>query len=305
LAALFLFPALAHADAPLVPPDAQTLRQQVEAAPKRGLFYEVSDGTATLYLFGTIHAGRPEFYPLNSIVLDAFRSSKYLAIEADVSDQAANAKLIAEHAVYPDDDSLDRHVPPAVIKKLQPVLEKNNIPMAQMSKLKPWTVAMTLDYVVISQAGYSPAYGAEMFLVGAAKALNIPVVEVESMQIQVAIFENLTPSEQTEFLSNTLDEIVSGEGAAELRTIEDAWAHADEKALTKAFADSVAQLPPEAKFLDQKLIKDRNVFMTQRVDDYLHSGSQYFVAVGTGHLVGEDGIVARLRAKGYKVWNLQ
>src|SRR5258708_12834114 len=51
------------ADAPALdrPRDAP---RQAETAPKRGLLYEIGGGAATLYLFGTLHVGKPHFYPL-------------------------------------------------------------------------------------------------------------------------------------------------------------------------------------------------------------------------------------------------
>ncbi len=48
------------------------------------------------------------------------------------------------------------------------------------------------------------------------------------------------------------------------------------------------------------LITDRNVKMTQKIDSLCRKQS-LFVAVGAGHLAGEEGIIALLRQKGYTV----
>jgi uncharacterized protein YbaP (TraB family) len=292
VALCLLLPALAAADA-------TTSRARL------GLFYEVTDGPAKLYLFGTVHAGKPEYYPFNDTVTNALKSSRYLALEADVSNQSDATKQMAAHATYTGGDSLGQHISPALTQKLQPVLEQYGIPMELASSLKPWTIATMLDLFVTQDAGLSPEFGADMMLATAAKQMNKPIVEVESMQIQIQLFESMTSAEQEAFLANTVDEISSGKGASTLQNIVGAWARGDAQALNKAFVDSVAELPPEAKFLDKKLIKNRNASMAQRIDGYLHSGSVYFVAVGAGHVVGSDGIVERFKAKGYKVRDMQ
>ena len=45
----------------------------------------------------------------------------------------------------------------------------------------------------------------------------------------------------------------------------------------------------------EKVVYARNVRMTERIETYLARGGTYFVMVGAAHVVGERGIVARLR----------
>jgi uncharacterized protein YbaP (TraB family) len=305
LAALFLLPSLAYADAPVAPSDAQTAHLQSDAGPNRGILYRVTDGAGTLYLFGTIHLGKPEFYPLNRLVTDAVRSSNVLAVEADVTDTAAITKQIADAATYPGADTLDRHISPALMQRLERLLEKYGFPLAPAKKMKPWMLAMALDYIGGSDAGYSPLYGADVYLLSLARGMKKPVAEVESMAFQINLFEGLTPAEQEDFLASTVDAVESGELRAQLVELVDAWAKADGAAIAKTMEEGEAAYSPAEKWITTKLITDRNVSMTRRVEEYLHSGKQYFVAVGAGHLVGEGGIIARLKAKGYKVRDMQ
>jgi hypothetical protein len=41
--------------------------------------------------------------------------------------------------------------------------------------------------------------------------------------------------------------------------------------------------------------------MTEKIDGYLRKGETVFIVVGAAHLVGKDGILERLREKGYAV----
>ena len=63
------------------------------------LLYRVSDGQGcTVYLLGTIHMGRPDFYPLGTAAEAAYQAAEVLAVEADLLSQSAvdAARLIKD-----------------------------------------------------------------------------------------------------------------------------------------------------------------------------------------------------------------
>ena len=41
--------------------------------------------------------------------------------------------------------------------------------------------------------------------------------------------------------------------------------------------------------------------LAPKIDGYLRSGKTYFVVVGAGHMGGPNGLLAMLRARGYKI----
>jgi uncharacterized protein YbaP (TraB family) len=51
----------------------------------------------------------------------------------------------------------------------------------------------------------------------------------------------------------------------------------------------------------KKMILDRNINMTLKIEEYLNAGDTYFVIAGLAHFIGEDGIVKMLQDKGYTV----
>ena len=50
-----------------------------------------------------------------------------------------------------------------------------------------------------------------------------------------------------------------------------------------------------------RLVMDRNEMMLTNIERILQNGGINFVIVGAGHLVGQRGIINRLREKGYSV----
>src|SRR5207237_7429793 len=77
----------------------QATAPQGTPEPKHFL-WEVSSMTNKVWLFGTIHAGKKEWFPLPAEIEEAFAASPVLAVEADVTNLAAIAKT-AESMSYP------------------------------------------------------------------------------------------------------------------------------------------------------------------------------------------------------------
>lgn len=278
--------------------------RQIEAAPRRGLLYEIKDGEHTAYIFGTIHVGTPEFYPLNLPVTRALTTAKYLAVEADILDAAAVTKHVTELAMYPGSSSLDRHVPPALLRRIVPLLEKYNFPEEEAMRLKPWMLAMTLSVLEAARAGYHPNWSVEVYLLAFARGQQKPVVELEGLAQQFRIFNDLTPERQLAFLEDTLRSLEEGEARKEISALVDAWTKADAAGLENEWKRLQRDRSASEKFIADRLLGGRNSSMAARVDEYLRSGETYFVAMGVLHLVGEGNVIELLKRRGYRIREL-
>ncbi|HRS02579.1 MAG TPA: TraB/GumN family protein, partial [Bacteroidota bacterium] len=80
----------------------------------------------------------------------------------------------------------------------------------------------------------------------------------------------------------------------ETHNLMEAWEKGDEKALMKYFID-VDENFPKMQELMMQLIDERNVKMTKKIEEYLTTNKTYFVVVGAGHTIGENGIVNLLK----------
>ncbi len=150
----------------------------MQAAPKRGLLYEASFEKNLVYVFGTIHVGKADFYPLNVATVRALTSSAFLVVEADTRDQAAVAKQITELAMLPSSSGLDRYVTPPLMDKVTRLLEKYQFPKERALQMKPWMLASTLTALEAKHSGYDPGWATEAFLLGVAGAQKKPVIEM-------------------------------------------------------------------------------------------------------------------------------
>ncbi|HEY6240576.1 MAG TPA: TraB/GumN family protein [Burkholderiales bacterium] len=274
--------------------------KEVRHVRNRGLLYEVKNTANLVYLFGTIHLGRPDFYPLGAAATRAFSGSKYLVVEADVSDKAA-MQDINEQAMYPPSTSLEEHLPPPLLDRTLSLLREYRIPKEQATRLKPWALILTISAVEATRAGYDPALGTDLYLIERAKGQGKPILELEGLQRQTDILDGLSNEAQQAFLDETLTEIESGDAAKNLSDLAEAWSKGDAAGVAGEWVRlQRSGLASDKMFVD-KLLLERNVVMARRVEEYLRSGERHFVAVGALHLVGEKSIVDLLKRKGLKI----
>ena len=53
--------------------------------------------------------------------------------------------------------------------------------------------------------------------------------------------------------------------------------------------------------LEDKMLKDRNIGMADKIDAYLQTDKTYFVVVGLAHYLGDESVIKYLEEKGFTV----
>jgi len=293
LVAAYAASAIAAAPAPAL--DAQ------QDSPRRGLLYEIRTGGNTVYLFGTLHVGKPEFYPLSREVNRALADSQRLYLEVNLTDTTTvNAETVAM-AMYGDGITLDQKLPAALMEKVGARLARNQFPQQLALKMKPWMLAHTLLLLEAKRRGYDPELASEFHLLESAGAAHKEIRGLESLSEQFAVFDRMSQAQQQAFLEQTLSELDDARFEARLKALFDAWANADARALEDELQYEKKQDSVFASILLPRLIDERNRAMADRIADIARSGPKSFVAVGALHLVGKDGIVELLRRRGFAV----
>jgi uncharacterized protein YbaP (TraB family) len=82
-----------------------------------------------------------------------------------------------------------------------------------------------------------------------------------------------------------------------------AWQSGDAAGIEEVIAGSARDYP-QLKPLMTKVLDERNTAMTAQIERFLQTPKSYFVAVGAGHLVGEQGILSQLQRKNFRVEQL-
>jgi len=273
-------------------------------APKRGLLYEIRSGGNPVYLFGTLHVGKPEFYPLSRQTNRALADSQRLYLEVNLTDTTTVNAETAAAAMYGDGITLDQKLPAALMEKVSARLARYQFPQQVALKMKPWMLGHTLLLLEAKRRGYDPELASEFYLLRYAGAARKEILGLETLSAQFAVFDRMSQAQQEAFLEQTLSELDDSRFESRLKALFDAWANADARALEDELQYEKTQDSVFASILLPRLIDERNRAMADKIADIARSGLKSFVAVGALHLVGKEGIVELLRRRGLVVREL-
>ena len=263
--------------------------------------WEVRSEQNTVYLFGTIHVGKADFYPLPPAVESAFANSEVLALEVDPANEQ-EALVAFMSAMYAPPDSIENHLTPALLASVVEISARYGVPFEQLRQMKPYLLMLTLTTLEYARLGYSATQGLESHFSQRARNSGKRVVSLESMSQQMQMLENLSPQLQSAMLQITVDELANDEVSELVTKMIQAWRAGDTAALDAVLSVEERRLPGAmAKEFHERFLTERNVEMAQQVERMLRNGERAFVAVGALHMAGKQGLPALLSAKGYKV----
>jgi uncharacterized protein YbaP (TraB family) len=267
---------------------------------RRGFLWEVRKGKQVAWLLGTIHVGRPEFYPLPPSRLTQLQRADAIVLEADISDGARAIAATQKYALYPEGaPGLETRLTPELRQRVESVLSRNQLDLAPMMRMKPWMLANVLALFEAAQAGYMPALSVESYLLRVAKTDSKPIFEFESIEQQFELFENAPWATQIAFLEEALKAVESRGARRELNRIVQAWETADRASLERLLAEMRAQSSVGSRFTVDTILLGRHPQMVRKIETMMADGKAYVFAVGALHLVGPQGLVELLRARGY------
>ncbi len=249
-----------------------------------------------LYLGGSVHALHSADYPLPAEYNRAFDASTRLTFEVDRKALLDSSKGLTKAGQYPRGDNLKNHVDPRTYAYLRRLFGLLKVPEEKIAKLRPWYLALLLQ--APSLHGMSENLGVEEFLMKRAQTNSKPVSGLESTQDHMEIFSGLNDRQSEAML--LLMFIPEEKGSSQGARLIDAWRHGDADAETRVFMDGFRDFPS----LGERLLSARNRNWIPKIESYLRSSQTYFVVVGAAHMGGPEGLLALLRARGYKIEKL-
>ncbi len=263
----------------------------------RGFLWEARSDTATVYLFGSVHVGYAGLYPLADHVMDTFRESAKLAVEADVRPfmQLQVLPSFLDRIFLPPGESLRDSVPENIRILLDDYMtELGSVTAAALDRMQPWLAAMVITMTETQKSGYGIEHGVDLYFLQQAENNGVPIVELEGIAAQLEVFAAMEAELQHTMLKNSLKERHQVRERIEL--VMKAWENGDEEILRQELKRSFEK-DEGTTLLKQLILTDRDEAMAQRIAEFLEADETVFVVVGAGHLLGKKSIVARLREK--------
>lgn len=246
-------------------------------------------------LLGSIHVLRDSDYPLPATVDALYARADDLVMELDLDDLDASvlqSGLLAA-SVLPPGKTLRDVLDPEVYRLTEQHVGAVGLPIAALERVEPWFIAIVLLDEGLRRQGFRADLGLEQYVLGKAQKDHKAIAGLESLQAQVAIFDGLSAPTQQALLEQTLGEIDSAEGT--LDKLADAWRDGRLDELTDQLIGEFDDFPG----LYDSLVTDRNRRWVPEIERLLGDGRRHLVIVGAVHLVGKDGVIELLRARGH------
>jgi uncharacterized protein YbaP (TraB family) len=248
----------------------------------------VKDADTTIYLFGTVHVLKPGLSWFDDAVKAAFDKSDELVLEMVEPDTATMQGLVMKTALNPAGPTLTEKLPAGKREAYAKAMTDVGIPAAALDRFDPWFAAVTLSVAGLPKLGYNPESGAERTLSAAAKTANKPVIGLETAEEQLGYFDTLPEPLQVKFLVSTVDDVAKMGPMLDKMVAN--WSAGDPAALGETMNEGLRETPELGKLL----LNDRNARWADWIEARMAKPGTVFVAVGAGHLAGNDSVQAWL-----------
>jgi len=258
------------------------------------LFRASGPNGGTVFLLGSVHLLSPEAAKLPRVVDSVFARSKTVAFETSIDSLQMRAFELFAKASYPKGKTLHSQFSASGVARLDTLLNAYGIPSEQVDGYKPWFVSLLFTQIVMKRANFSAQFGVDAQLNARARETGKATIGLEPVDAQLGLFDNISPADQERMV---LKSVGPDSSAHMLMEIKEAWQTGDAATLDRLLNRGLKDCPD----LFAALVTNRNTSWMPKIEKLLQSEDDALVVVGAAHLVGKQGVVEMLRAKGYTV----
>jgi uncharacterized protein YbaP (TraB family) len=229
--------------------------------------WKATGGKGTVYLLGSVHAAKADFYPLPRPIERDFRKSAVLVEEIDLArdDPARLHQQVLASGLYPAGDSLENHVSRETWLALQGYLKRTGQDPAAFARMKPWLASVIITWSAMKPDAIHARYGIDEHFAQEAKAAHKATAALESARFQLDLLSRIPAPLQDALLSSSLRE--AQKGAQGLEDILHAWRTGNAEAMEHLITQDERE-HPRLKPLYDALLTARNRRMAEKIERY-------------------------------------
>ena len=300
---------LAYAQQPQADAPAPVAAPEVVFVPPRDppvpLLWQVTDADNSVYLLGSFHLLKPDDYPLSSDVNDAFADAEAVVFEMPPEEMNSPQLPVEmmQAAVRTDGTGLDSELPPDTAARLRDwqaanaaALQASGLTPERMQMFEPWFVGLMISMTEMTRQGLDPKLGLDEHFIDAAGIAGKRTGGFETASQQIAFLDGMDREEQLQFIDEAMTQSASGD----LQTLHAYWRAGDAEAIWDEMGADMRDRYPK---LYRHINVERNEAWVPKIEQMLADPGtdDTLVVVGALHLLGDDGVVEKLRANGYEV----
>jgi len=272
------------------------------ASPPKPALWKIADADTTIYLFGTIHLLPPGMEWQTPAFTAALNEAGTVYLEADTNLAPAEINaLIQRIGLLPPSERLSEKLDDAQREALRAAIVRLDLPAIALEQMRPWYASVVISDAAIRRAGFAQDAGVESMLRPAATGAGKQMRYLETVEAQLSAYTNLPEAVQVRVLAASLTDI---ENAREAVTeMVNAWRSGDDGTLARLVIDDQLSTQPE---IYETLMVRRNESWAPQLDAVLRNETgAFFVAVGAGHLLGPDSVLALMERLGHPATRVQ
>ena len=248
------------------------------------------------WLFGTVHALPRDLAWQSPQLEEIAADADMLVVEVSGLDDRAGLERLFRALAYdaPPEYPLYARLDPVSRDRLRSIESREGVNAGSFDAMETWAAALAL-------ADFGRAHSSEF---GADKILLMQfddreIVELEGAKLQLSIFDGLPEKEQRDLLKAIIEEVAKQpEDRVDLAAI---WSSGDLSALEKTTREGLLADPE----LREALLVRRNIAWAAQIENLLSASDRPLIAVGAGHLLGDDSVQSLLEQRGFRVRRIQ
>jgi uncharacterized protein YbaP (TraB family) len=250
-----------------------------------------------VYLLGSVHILPASAYPLKPALQRAFDESQRVVFEINLGRITSEdvTEEFKRTGLYPTGETLAQHVSPGTSAILRRILPQLGISWESVQRFRPWFLAELLSSRYLEAAGFRADLGVDEYFYRQARARGKKVQGLETLRDQAHILSGFTDRQSEEYLRSTLAGLPAY--SVLLRMVITAWQNGEVDLLDQLLNQNERTDPRAFRLL----FTDRNTKWLPAIERFIHGRENVLVVVGTGHLVGREGVAEVLRRRGYNV----
>lgn len=262
-------------------------------ATDRGALFRLTLDGHVMHLFGTLHVGLPDFYPLEDRLMGALGEASTLALEIDPDQPRGDLQdALRTYGMLAPGNSAYDSLPSRQKWRLDRLLQQGGLDASSMLGVKPVLLATMLTLAEYTRQGYRADLSSDAWLARQARRRHVRVL---------ALLDRLPVPDRWRFLEEMMDTIESGAQRTEAREVVRAWSTADRQALDRMAEKCEADRSVSGRFVTQVLLKERNVDLADGLLQLLRAEDRTVAAIGVLHLLGRESVPELMAQSGVSV----
>lgn len=262
----------------------------------KNFLWRVESKDNTVYLLGSIHVLQEKNYPLAPSIYNAFNQCGTIMFEVDLGGLSSpmNQLHLLTKGLYTNGDTLKTVLSPDRYETAKSLMAERGHNIENFNRMKPWMAATAVTALELQKMGFEGEFGVDRHIFEKAQESKVDIVGLETVEYQLGLFDNLPVQVQEYFLIQSLEDLKNVE--SRVQGMVKAWEGGDVQEL-EALLAGMKEYPE----LYQSLVVTRNQNWLPQIEQRLQKRGPVFVVVGALHLLGDEGILAGLAKKGYRV----